>query len=91
MELTLAQGRPARQKRCRISTSPFPVLLTVTPQRLYLSGLVTLIICLFEMCFCQVPSPSCLASIMEFMDPNSIEARDGTKHWTGRHGAGREG
>ena len=71
--------------------SPFPVLLTVTPQRLCLSGLVILIICLFEVCFFQVPSPSYSARIMEFMDPNRIAAGDGTVHWTGRQGAGREG
>ena len=60
MELTLALQRPARQKGCRISTSPFTIL-TVTPQRHCLSGLVTLTVSLFSTCFCQVPLPFLLS------------------------------
>lgn len=61
MELTLALQWPARQKECRISTSSFTMLLTVTPQRHCLGGLVTLTISLFSTCFCQVPLPFLLS------------------------------
>lgn len=61
MELTLALQWPARKKGCRVSTSPFTVLLTVTPQRRCLSGLFTLTISLFSTCFCRAPLPFLLS------------------------------